>query len=189
MESDAANICKHGVAAPTHCPPTCDCWCDACQDRYEEDWSKRVAEEHLCNACGMPQGQLTLERVNKFQYVHFYLPCRGCTHSYREFMKKEGLCMICRSTLPTQPGESCPTCSKQQAQQPPPNPFETSEGGDENRPQSRYGARPSTPRPVVQVPEAWSESLEEYTGIADGSQKSPTLSLSKVPERSEPSNE
>lgn len=182
VDDTPMETCKHADQSDKECPPTCECWCDECQERYETAWDRQVQEESLCRACGMPEGDLTFERVAKFQYVHFYLPCVGCLDRYRAFMEKEGLCEGCRNPLPLSSEEACPTCSQHSSAM---RERQSGVPSHENRPPTRYGERPDTPRPPSQDLSIWTESLDQYTGVvADSPQQGP----SHLP-NGEPSNE
>lgn len=162
VDDTPMETCKHVGEGGTECPPTCECWCDECQERYETAWDRQVQEESLCGDCGMPEGELTVERVAKFQYVHFYLPCSNCMGRYRVFMKKEGLCEGCRNRLPQSSDEACSTCSQHSSAM---KGHQSGVPSHENRPPTRYGERPDTPRPPSQDFSALTESLDQYTGV------------------------
>lgn len=97
--------CKHPHIAS--CDETCQCWCETCQQNYEAAWDKRVKEESLCPACGVPLGSYTMEQLLKHQYEHFFMPCQTCEPALKGFMETAGLCYVCRSSL-----ESDGSCAK-----------------------------------------------------------------------------
>jgi hypothetical protein len=97
--------CKH---TPNPCDETCACWCDKCQESYEAAWDRRVNEESLCPACGVPLGSYTMEQLLKHQYEHFFMPCQTCEPALKGFMEKAGLCYVCRSSLESD--GSCVKC-------------------------------------------------------------------------------
>ena len=93
---EAPTTCKH--SDEPICDTTCECWCDACQEQFEERWDVTSKTEALCSLCGIPEDEvLTMERLVMYQYVHFYLPCPACTPKYMDLMKRQGLCHLCRS--------------------------------------------------------------------------------------------
>jgi hypothetical protein len=176
--------CKHADAAPDHCPPTCACWCDECQARYEDDWDLRAAAEALCPACGMPQGDLSLGRLQLFQYIHFYLPCVECAIRYKAFMQKEGLCPSCRGA--SSGGDVCAACVAAAAAGPPPD-FKPSGPARRFQEEERtVVVRADTPRPSpLQI--APSSDAEEDSAAAAAAAavalgpESPPASLESAP--------
>lgn len=170
MEDTESHVCKHSVEAPDSCPPTCECWCDDCQQRYETSWDQKVATEQLCVACGIPKGELSLGRLSLFQYIHFYLPCLDCSPRLNAFMKKEGLCPGCRS--PTSSDQPCERCLAAAAANPAPaasssaGPADYSENHSEmenipSRMSQSSAVRPGTPRPSSPALLSWVESEEK----------------------------
>ena len=103
-------VCDHGTAAPETCDASCQCCCDACQERYEAGWARQVAEKNLCALCGIPKGELTFERLEEFKYVHFYQACDDCHPLVCAFLQKEKRCCACRT--PLKGDGSCSFCSQ-----------------------------------------------------------------------------
>ena len=106
--SQPQESCEH-FQTPNACDAACQCCCDACQERYEAGWARQVAEKNLCALCGIPNGELTLERLEEFKYVHFYQACDDCSPRVQEFFKQQNMCEVCRSPL-TAAGD-CPFCN------------------------------------------------------------------------------
>lgn len=88
------------------CDESCECHCDACTERFEENWNKHTKENNLCNMCGIPK-EMTLENLDKNKYIHFYQPCAVCLPTYNEFMSSKNLCRQCQVPLA---GDKCPGC-------------------------------------------------------------------------------
>ena len=85
-------VCKH--LDISGCDHTCECWCDACQDCYEQKWMARAEAENLCKECGLPN-VLTPESLVKEERTHFYRPCKDCTERFTECMKLASRCLTC----------------------------------------------------------------------------------------------
>ena len=75
-----------------------ECTCDTCQEKFEVEWANRVSDEKLCMDCGMPM-TMTLESLEKGQYIHFYLPCDACIKEFLEIMRANSLCPGCREPM------------------------------------------------------------------------------------------
>jgi hypothetical protein len=164
MAAAAPEPCKHAAEAPDSCPPTCACWCDACQVRYEDEWDRRAVAEALCGACGMPNGELTLGRLQLFQYIHFFLPCVDCAVRYKAFTQKEGLCPMCRKA--SEGGHVCAGCIvAAETQEAPPAPpgFRPSQGP--NTQDRTSGGRAGTPLPSP--PQRLPSWIEEAAGCCE----------------------
>ena len=86
--------CKH-EGSP--CDGNCVCWCDICQDTYEQNWMKKAVDKGCCKQCGMPHSPMTLEDITELELLHFYLPCDDCREDYIQCMERAGLCGICRT--------------------------------------------------------------------------------------------
>lgn len=162
MSQPQQEPCKHAAEAANSCPPTCACWCDDCQARYETEWDRRATAEALCGACGMPNGELTLGRLQLFQYIHFFLPCVDCAVRYKAFTEKEGLCPMCRKA--SEGGHVCAGCIvAAETQEPPP-------GFRPAAPQAAAGqsaVRADTPRPpspALVAPPSWLSLMEAAGG-------------------------
>jgi hypothetical protein len=67
---------------------------------------KRTAEEHLCEACGMPI-QMTLERLKQGYTLHFFQPCDSCKPGFLDLMKQHKMCPTCQQDIQ---GDRCPDC-------------------------------------------------------------------------------
>jgi hypothetical protein len=86
--------CKHPDLSG--CDASCECTCDACQERYEEKWLERAVTENLCRNCGVPN-VLTPESLLKEQHTHFFSPCPDCIERFDVCMKLAKLCESCHS--------------------------------------------------------------------------------------------
>jgi hypothetical protein len=78
------------------CGINCECYCENCQAHYEDNWSKRVINEHLCPGCGVPL-TLTPETLVKTQHIHFFDPCTVCSPAFKACMAMANLCETCHS--------------------------------------------------------------------------------------------
>lgn len=163
MATQAPEPCKHAAEASDSCPPTCACWCDDCQTRYEAEWDRRATAEALCGACGMPNGELTINRLQLFQYIHFFLPCVDCAKRYKAFTEKEGLCPMCRKA--SEGGHVCAGCVVAAETQEPPPGFRPSAAAA-----APSAVRVSTPRPSspdLVAPPSWLSLMEAAGGCCE----------------------
>ena len=80
------------------CHELCECTCDTCQDFYEAEWDKKVAERNLCRDCGMP-AEMTVERLKEEHTLHFFQPCDTCRPAFLALMKLHKMCPTCQQYM------------------------------------------------------------------------------------------
>jgi len=98
-----AQPCEHLEAS---CTEQCACTCDGCQEHYETQWAKNVAEQDLCSACGMPM-EMTLERLQETYSYHFFQACDICRPAYLALMKQNKMCPSCQQYMQS---DTCTDC-------------------------------------------------------------------------------